>query len=71
MNMTAQYDIATSRQQALAQVIGSQVSKPGDYGTLIEGLGFFRREHPSAPIVCMSSQASFLSLRQKTVVARR
>lgn len=65
MNMTAQYDIATSRQQALAQVIGSQVSKPGDYGTLIEGLGFFRREHPSAPIVCMVEPSIILVAQGK------
>ena len=53
MNMTTQYATATSPQEALAQVIGTQVSRPGDFGTPIAGLGFFRREHPSPPVVCM------------------
>ncbi|WP_429532441.1 AraC family transcriptional regulator [Pseudomonas silensiensis] len=51
--MTTQYATATSPQEALAQVIGTQVSRPGDFGTPIAGLGFFRREHPSPPVVCM------------------
>lgn len=65
MNMTTQYDIATSPQEALAQVIGSKLSKPGDYETLIEGLGFFRREHPSAPIVCMVEPSIILVAQGK------
>jgi AraC-like DNA-binding protein len=43
----------TSPLKTLANTIGSRVSKPGDYGTVIAGLGFYRREHPSPPIVCM------------------
>lgn len=42
-----------SPQEALARIIGSRVSIPGDFATSITGLGFFRREHPAPPIVCM------------------
>jgi hypothetical protein len=64
MNMTTQYDIATSPSEGLNQIIGSRVLKPGDYATPIEGLGFFRREHPSAPVVCMHHH-----LRQLTTMS--
>ncbi|WP_168232904.1 AraC family transcriptional regulator [Pseudomonas veronii] len=37
----------------LVQSIGSRISTPGDYAMPIPGLGFYRREHPSAPVVCM------------------
>ncbi|MFS2068255.1 AraC family transcriptional regulator N-terminal domain-containing protein [Pseudomonas sp. CT11-2] len=42
-----------SPQETLVRIIGEQIPKPGDYGTPIAGLGFFRREHPSPPVVCM------------------
>jgi len=48
-----QHETATSPQEALAQVIGSRVLKPGNYATSIADLGFFRREHPTPPVVCM------------------
>lgn len=51
--MMTQHETATSPQEALAQVIGSRVLKPGDYVTSIAGLGFFRREHPTPPVVCI------------------
>lgn len=40
-------------QETLAQIIGARVSTPGDFTTSIPGLGLFRREHPSPPVVCM------------------
>lgn len=40
-------------QQALAQTIGAHISQPGDCSTAIAGLGLFRREQPSPPVVCM------------------
>ncbi|MCI8210017.1 AraC family transcriptional regulator [Pseudomonas sp. S25] len=49
-NTAAQH---SSAQERLAQVIGERISTPGDFGMPIEGLGFFRREHPSSPVVCM------------------
>ncbi|WP_070886800.1 AraC family transcriptional regulator [Pseudomonas sp. D1-3] len=42
-----------SLQQALAQGIGARITQPGDEATPIAGLGFFRREVPSPPVVCM------------------
>jgi AraC-like DNA-binding protein len=51
--MMPPHETPTSPQEALVQVIGSRVLKPGDYATSIAGLGFFRREHPSSPVVCM------------------
>jgi AraC-like DNA-binding protein len=53
----------TSPQEKLAQIIGAQVSKPGDYATAITGLGFFRREHPAPPIVCMVEPSIILIAR--------
>ncbi|MHC8354131.1 AraC family transcriptional regulator [Pseudomonas sp. LB3P81] len=53
----------TSPQEKLAQIIGAQISKPGDYGTAITGLGFFRREHPAPPIVCMVEPSIILVAR--------
>lgn len=53
----------TSPQEKLAQIIGAQVSKPGDYGTAITGLGFFRREHPAPPTVCMVEPSIILVAR--------
>ncbi len=55
-NMTIKHDTAAqhlSPQETLARIISEQIPKPGDYGTPIAGLGFFRREHPSPPVVCM------------------
>lgn len=52
-----------SPQEALAQIIGAQISKPGDYATPIAGLGFFRREHPAPPIVCMVEPSIILVAR--------
>ncbi|VVN33350.1 HTH-type transcriptional activator RhaS [Pseudomonas fluorescens] len=53
------------QQQALARAIGSRVSQPGDFGTLIGGLGFFRREHPSPPVVCMVEPSIILVAQGK------
>jgi AraC-like DNA-binding protein len=53
----------TSPQEKLAQIIGAQISKPGDYATAIAGLGFFRREHPAPPIVCMVEPSIILVAR--------
>ncbi|WP_130905062.1 MULTISPECIES: AraC family transcriptional regulator [unclassified Pseudomonas] len=64
--MTIKYDRApqqTSPQERLAQFIAAQISKPGDYGTAITGLGFFRREHPAPPIVCMVEPSIILIAR--------
>lgn len=38
---------------ALIQSIGSRTPSPGDYAMSIPGLGFYRREQPAAPVVCM------------------
>ena len=38
---------------ALVQAIGSRIPAPGDYPMAIPGLGFYRREHPATPVVCM------------------
>jgi len=40
-------------QDAMAQVIGARTPLPGDYDTPIASLGFFRRESPAPPAVCM------------------
>ncbi|WP_336355567.1 AraC family transcriptional regulator [Pseudomonas granadensis] len=40
-------------QAELAQTIGAHAQVPGDFPTAIAGLGFFRREQPSSPLVCM------------------
>jgi AraC-like DNA-binding protein len=40
-------------QAELAQTIGAHAQVPGDFPTAIGGLGFFRREQPSSPLVCM------------------
>ena len=37
----------------LVQAIGSRISTPGDFAMPIPGLGLYRREHPSTPVVCM------------------
>ncbi len=37
----------------LVHAIGSRVCVPGDYPTAIPGLGFYRREQPATPVVCM------------------
>ena len=42
-----------SPQEALAQIIGARITQPGDFPTPIAGLGFFRRDQPSPPTVCM------------------
>lgn len=54
--MTIKHDTTAqhlSPQETLVRIIGEQIPKPGDYGTPIAGLGFFRREHPSPPVVCI------------------
>ncbi|MCF5044103.1 helix-turn-helix domain-containing protein [Pseudomonas sp. PA-7-1E] len=38
---------------ALIQSIGPRTPSPGDYAMPIPGLGFYRREQPAAPVVCM------------------
>ncbi|UOK35938.1 AraC family transcriptional regulator [Pseudomonas palleroniana] len=38
---------------SLIQAIGSQVCTPGDRPMAIPVLGFYRREQPAAPVVCM------------------
>ncbi|AMS23946.1 AraC family transcriptional regulator [Pseudomonas synxantha] len=38
---------------ALIQSIDSRTPAPGDYSMPIAGLGFYRREQPAAPVVCM------------------
>ncbi|AZF11150.1 Transcriptional regulator, AraC family [Pseudomonas sp. R2-37-08W] len=38
---------------ALIRAIGSRIPAPGDYPVPIPGLGFYRREQPAAPVVCM------------------
>jgi len=53
----------TSPQEALARIIGARISQPGDYSTPIPGLGFFRREHPSPPVVCMVEPSIILVAR--------
>jgi AraC-like DNA-binding protein len=53
----------TLPQEKLAQIIGGQILKPGDYATAITGLGFFRREHPTPPIVCMVEPSIILVAR--------
>lgn len=37
----------------LVHAIGSRVCIPGDYPMPIPGLGFYRREQPATPVVCM------------------
>ncbi|MBY8947819.1 AraC family transcriptional regulator [Pseudomonas sp. SH10-3B] len=37
----------------LVHAIGSRVGVPGDYPMPIPGLGFYRREQPATPVVCM------------------
>lgn len=46
-------NITPSPLDALIQAIGSRVSTPGDYPMPIPGLGFYRREQPATPVVCM------------------
>ena len=38
---------------ALIHSIGSRVALPGDVAMPIQGLGFYRREQPATPVVCM------------------
>lgn len=52
-----------SAQERLARIIGDRIARPGDFGTPIEGLGFFRREHPSSPVVCMVEPSIILVAR--------
>ncbi|WP_418129938.1 AraC family transcriptional regulator N-terminal domain-containing protein [Variovorax sp. 278MFTsu5.1] len=40
-------------QQAMARIINARTPLPGDYDTPIASLGFFRRESPAPPAVCM------------------
>ncbi|WP_042554398.1 MULTISPECIES: AraC family transcriptional regulator [Pseudomonas] len=42
-----------SLHESLTQHIGARIARPGDEKTAIAGLGFFRREEPSPPVVCM------------------
>lgn len=39
--------------EALIRIIGARAPTTGDFNTAISGLGFFRREHPTPPSVCM------------------
>lgn len=59
-NTAAQH---SSAQEKLARIIGDRIDRPGDFGTPIEGLGFFRREHPSPPVVCMVEPSIILVAR--------
>ncbi|MDG6399006.1 AraC family transcriptional regulator [Pseudomonas quasicaspiana] len=59
-NTAAQH---SSAQERLARIIGDRIDRPGDFGTPIEGLGFFRREHPSPPVVCMVEPSIILVAR--------
>lgn len=59
-NTAAQH---SSAQERLAWIIGDRIDRPGDFGTPIEGLGFFRREHPSPPVVCMVEPSIILVAR--------
>lgn len=59
-NTAAQH---SSAQEKLAWIIGDRIDRPGDFGTPIEGLGFFRREHPSPPVVCMVEPSIILVAR--------
>lgn len=52
-----------SLQAELAQTIGAHAKVPGDFPTAIAGLGFFRREQPSAPVVCMVEPSVILVTR--------
>jgi AraC-like DNA-binding protein len=66
MNMMNRLDTApqqTSTQEKLAQIIGTQISTPGDYRTAIPGLGFFRRDFPAPPMVCMVEPSIILVAR--------
>ncbi|WP_047787010.1 AraC family transcriptional regulator [Variovorax paradoxus] len=40
-------------QEAMAQIIGARTPQTGDFDTPVPGLGFFRRESPAPPAVCM------------------
>lgn len=51
--MTKTFSQDLSLQADLAQTIGAHAEVPGDFPTAIAGLGFFRREQPSSPLVCM------------------
>lgn len=42
-----------SLHESLTLHIGARIARPGDEKTAIAGLGFFRREEPSPPVVCM------------------
>ncbi|MCQ3032639.1 AraC family transcriptional regulator [Pseudomonas syringae] len=59
-NTAAQH---SSAQERLARIIGDRIDRPGDFGTPIEGLGLFRREHPSPPVVCMVEPSIILVAR--------
>lgn len=62
-NTAAQH---SSAQERLARIIGDRIDRPGDFGTPIEGLGFFRREHPSPPVVCMVEPSIILVARARS-----
>jgi AraC-like DNA-binding protein len=59
-NTAAQH---SSTPERLARIIGDRIDRPGDFATPIEGLGFFRREHPSSPVVCMVEPSIILVAR--------
>ncbi|MDQ0586598.1 AraC family transcriptional regulator [Variovorax paradoxus] len=40
-------------QEAMAQIIGAHTPGAGDHDTTVAGLGFFRRDVPAPPVVCM------------------
>ncbi|AZD16393.1 AraC family transcriptional regulator [Pseudomonas chlororaphis] len=52
--MTRPHDTrAQAPQETLARLIGAWIKHSGDCSTAIPGLGFFRRDIPSPPAVCM------------------
>lgn len=44
---------AITPQATLARLINRHISQPGDYPTAISGLGLYRRDRPSSPVICM------------------
>lgn len=57
---------------ALIQSIARHVPSPGDRPMPIPGLGFYRREWPQPPVVCMVEPCIVLVAQgEKAVVGRR
>ncbi|MDF2792855.1 MAG: AraC family transcriptional regulator [Pseudomonas orientalis] len=51
--------------ESLVQCIDSRTPSPGDFLTSIPGLGFYRREQPAAPVVCMVEPSIVLVVQGK------